>query len=121
MTLFPYTTLFRSLDSDFVSPDSITFLVEANREKVLDFTPMILNVDSDPKTFREAMTSRDAAFWQEAVNDKLDSIMSNNTWVLVDLPPGYKAIGCKWVFRKKYGTDGSLQTFKARLVAKGFT
>jgi len=25
------------------------------------------------------------------------------------------------VFKRKYNTDGSIQTFKARLVAKGFT
>jgi hypothetical protein len=50
----------------------------------------------------------------------MDSILSNNTWVLVDLPPGSNTIGCKWVFRRKYRTDGTIQTFKARLVAKGF-
>ena len=33
------------------------------------------------------MASKDAAFWREAVNDEMDSILSNNTWVLVDLPP----------------------------------
>uniref|UniRef100_A0A2N9H138 Reverse transcriptase Ty1/copia-type domain-containing protein n=1 Tax=Fagus sylvatica TaxID=28930 RepID=A0A2N9H138_FAGSY len=66
------------------------------------------------------MASRDVAFWKEAINDEMDSILSNNTWILVDLPPGSKPIGCKWVFRRKYNTDGSLQTFKARLVAKGF-
>jgi hypothetical protein len=38
----------------------------------------------------------------------------------VDLPPSSKPIGCKWVFRRKYTTDGSIQAFKARLVAKGF-
>jgi hypothetical protein len=32
------------------------------------------------------MASKDAAFWREAVNDEMDSILSNNTWVLVDLP-----------------------------------
>ena len=66
------------------------------------------------------MASRDVAFWKEAVNDEMDSIMSNNTWVLVDLVVGSKPIGCKWVFRRKYNSDGSLQTFKARLVVKGF-
>ena len=50
----------------------------------------------------------------------MDSLLSNETWVLVDLPPSCKPIGCKWVFRRKYNTDGFLQTFKARLVAKGF-
>ncbi|WJZ88203.1 hypothetical protein VitviT2T_007528 [Vitis vinifera] len=50
----------------------------------------------------------------------MDSIMSNQTWELVDLPPGSKPIGCKWVFRRKYHIDGMIQTFKARLVAKGF-
>jgi hypothetical protein len=38
----------------------------------------------------------------------------------VDLSPGSNTIGCKWVFRRKYRTDGTIQTFKARLVAKGF-
>uniref|UniRef100_A0A2N9H5D4 Reverse transcriptase Ty1/copia-type domain-containing protein n=1 Tax=Fagus sylvatica TaxID=28930 RepID=A0A2N9H5D4_FAGSY len=66
------------------------------------------------------MASRDAAFWREAVNDEMDSILSNNTWVLVDLPPGSNTIGCKWIFRRKYRTDGTIQTFKARLVAKRF-
>ncbi|RVW44817.1 Retrovirus-related Pol polyprotein from transposon TNT 1-94 [Vitis vinifera] len=56
----------------------------------------------------------------EAINDEMDSIMSNQTWELVDLPPGSKPIGCKWVFRRKYHTDGMIQTFKARLVVKGF-
>ena len=51
----------------------------------------------------------------------MDSLVSNNTWELSDLPPGSKAIGCRWVFRIKYHTDGSIQTFKARLVIQGFS
>ena len=38
----------------------------------------------------------------------------------MDLPPGSNTIGCKWVFRRKYRTNGTIQTFKARLVVKGF-
>ncbi|KAL0292255.1 UNVERIFIED_CONTAM: hypothetical protein Scaly_2598000 [Sesamum calycinum] len=50
-------------------------------------------LEGDPKTFTEAMTSRDAVFWKEAVNDEMDSLLANNPCVLTDLPPGSKAIG----------------------------
>jgi hypothetical protein len=50
----------------------------------------------------------------------MDSLLYNNTWTIVDLPPDSKAIICKWVFRRKYNSDGSIQTFKVRLAAKGF-
>ncbi|GJY99568.1 reverse transcriptase [Tanacetum coccineum] len=33
--------------------------------------------------------SQDVAFWKEAINDEMNSIMGNNTWVLVDLPPAF--------------------------------
>jgi len=50
----------------------------------------------------------------------MDSLLYNNTWTIVDLPLGSKAIGYKWVFKRKYNNDGSIQIFKVRLVAKGF-
>ncbi|GJV20663.1 zinc finger, CCHC-type containing protein [Tanacetum coccineum] len=35
----------------------------------------------DPKTFDEAIKSQDVAFWKEAINDEMDFIMGNNTWL----------------------------------------
>lgn len=70
--------------------------------------------------FQKAITSKDSSFWREAINDEMDSITSNNTWILVDLPTRSKPIGCKWVFKRKRNTNGFIQTFKARLLAKGF-
>ena len=102
------------------SNESTTKVNFVDRTTVLNKIPILLNIEDDPKTFQEAMSSRDVAFWKEAINDEMDSLISNNTWIIVDLPPSSKPIGCKWVFRRKYNTDGSLQTFKARLVAKGF-
>ncbi|RVW59251.1 Retrovirus-related Pol polyprotein from transposon TNT 1-94 [Vitis vinifera] len=109
------------LGSDEIDSQRISFyLVEGNREDIIRKIPIVLQIEEDPKTYKEVMASRDVAFWKEAINDEMDSIMSNQTWELVDLPPGSKPIGCKWVFRRKYHTDGMIQTFKARLVAKGF-
>lgn len=110
----------KQLPPDFVSLQAIVFLVEGTRDSLLNKTPILLSVENDPKSYAEAMTSRDAAFWKEAVNDEMDSILSNNTSVIVDLPQGSKPIGCKWVFRRKRATDGTILTYKARLVAKGY-
>ncbi|GJS91311.1 zinc finger, CCHC-type containing protein, partial [Tanacetum coccineum] len=76
--------------------------------------------EDDLKTFDEAMKSQDVAFWKEAINDEMDSIMGNNTWVLADLPPGCKPLGCKWIFKRKLKVDGTIEKFKARLVIQGF-
>jgi hypothetical protein len=42
-------------------------------------------------------------------------------WELTDLPSQRKVIGCKWVLRKKFKTDGNFDKYKAKLMAKGFT
>ena len=36
-------------------------------------------------------------------------------------PDGVKSIGCKWVYKRKRGVDGKVETFKAQLVVKGYT
>ncbi|GJZ94362.1 zinc finger, CCHC-type containing protein [Tanacetum coccineum] len=48
--------------------------------------PEEVTEEDDPKTFDKAMNSQDVAFWKEAINDEMDFIMGNNTWVLADLP-----------------------------------
>ena len=111
----------KTLGPNEIDSQRISFnLVEGNRNQVVRTIPFILQVEDDPKTYKEAMASRDACFWKDAIQDEMDSILSNHTWELVDLPPASKPIGCKWVFRKKYHIDGTLHSYKARLVAKGF-
>ncbi|GFT06411.1 uncharacterized mitochondrial protein AtMg00820 [Trichonephila clavipes] len=55
------------------------------------------------------------------MKEELESLSSNNNWVLANLPSDRKAIGNKWVFKVKQNADGTVQRFKARLVAKGFS
>ena len=73
-------------------------------------------VGRDPATYKEAMEAADAEEWAEACKYEVDALFKNDTWELVDLPPGRKAIKSKWVFKLKI--DGR---FRACLVAKGFT
>lgn len=75
---------------------------------------------TEPSTLNEALKSEYASQWKCAADAEYRSLLENNTWELVDLPPGQKAIDCKWVFRVKYDEDGQIERFKGRLVAKGF-
>jgi hypothetical protein len=80
-----------------------------------------INLQDDPLNFKEAINSNDANEWIEAINDEINSIKNNDVWELTNLPIQRKAIRCKWVLRKKFKADGSLDKYKARLVAKRFT
>nr|GEX11236.1 zinc finger, CCHC-type [Tanacetum cinerariifolium] len=70
--------------------------------------------------FGGSMVSERVTKEKETVNDEMDSIMGNNTWVLTDLPPGCRPLGCKWIFKRKLKVDGTIKKFKARLVIQRF-
>ena len=57
--------------------------------------------------------------WRSAMIE-MDALTDNDTWDLVRLPTGKKAIGCRWVFIVKVNPDGSIARLKACLVAKGY-
>ena len=80
-----------------------------------------MKVESSPYTYEEAMKDIDAYHWVKAMKSKLDSIYSNQIWDLVKVPNGIKPVGYKWVYKRKKGIDGKVETFKVRLVAKGYT
>lgn len=72
----------------------------------------------EPSSYLEASTDPN---WVKAMDQELKALSDNKTWEVVDLPLGKKAIGCKWVYKVKLNSDGTLQRYKARLVAKGYT
>ncbi|XP_071719288.1 uncharacterized protein [Rutidosis leptorrhynchoides] len=76
-----------------------------------------LNKSIEPTSYFEAAKDKN---WVDAMNDEIFALNRNNTWVLVDLPPGRKPIGSKWVYKIKYKSNGEIERYKARLVAKGF-
>lgn len=71
-----------------------------------------------PSTLTEALSDQR---WKTAMDDEHQALMKNKTWHLVPPPPrGKNVIGCKWVYKIKRKSDGTIDRYKARLVAKGF-
>jgi hypothetical protein len=73
--------------------------------------------DVEPTCFEDAIGH---ALWDKAMDEEMVALDVNMTWELVPLPEGKKAIGCKWVYKVKHNSDGSISRCKARLVAKGY-
>ena len=55
------------------------------------------------------------------MKEELDALHKTRTWDLIDLPSGKSAISCKWVYKIKTRSDGTVDRYKAHLVTRGFT
>jgi Reverse transcriptase (RNA-dependent DNA polymerase) len=77
--------------------------------------------DSTPKSFTDAINRPDGKQWWDALCAEIKAVIQNQTWDLVDLPPGKRAIPLKWVFRVKRDAKGNFEKYKARIVVKGYS
>jgi hypothetical protein len=71
----------------------------------------------EPSTYNEASKS---PHWCEAMTAEINALETNQTWSFTSLPPGKTPIGCKWVYKVKLRSHGTLERYKARMVAKGY-
>ncbi|GJZ28773.1 ribonuclease H-like domain-containing protein [Tanacetum coccineum] len=58
--------------------------------------------------------------WTDAMHSKMDALLRNDTWDIIDLPKDRKTIESKWNFKIKYKSSGEIDRYKARLVSQGF-
>nr|GEZ27963.1 putative reverse transcriptase, RNA-dependent DNA polymerase, Gag-polypeptide of LTR copia-type [Tanacetum cinerariifolium] len=91
------------IDENIVDPNSTS---EAN-----------LNKTFKPNTFHGACKNKE---WIVSMNNEMEALNRNETWEITQLPPGRKPIGCKWIYKIKYKSNGDIERYKARLVAKGY-
>ncbi|CAH2089057.1 unnamed protein product [Euphydryas editha] len=75
----------------------------------------------EPSTYEEAVSGPNRSEWLSAMQEEYRSLLDNNVWQLVDRPNNVNIIKCKWVYKLKTDSVGSLIRYKARLVARGFT
>ena len=55
------------------------------------------------------------------MKEELDALSKNHIWDLVTLPLGKSVVGCKWIYKIKTHSDGSIEHYKTHLVTKGVT
>jgi len=55
------------------------------------------------------------------MHEEMKSLHKNNTYELMELPKGKKALKNKWVLKRKPEPNISQPRYKVRLVVKGFS
>lgn len=53
--------------------------------------------------------------------DEIKALRRNDTWELKPKKKNCRPITCKWVYRLKKKSNGTIDRYKARLVAHGFS
>jgi hypothetical protein len=71
----------------------------------------------EPATVEEALGDPK---WVTTMDSEYKALIHNKTWYLVHPPKGKNIIDCRWVYKVKRKSDGTIDRYKARLVAKGY-
>ena len=77
-----------------------------------------ISSEKEPRSYLEAIKDTK---WFIAMHDEINALEKNRTWAIAYLLPSKKAIGCKWVYKIKYKSDGPIERYKAHLFAQGDT
>ncbi|KAG2958877.1 hypothetical protein PC123_g29053 [Phytophthora cactorum] len=72
------------------------------------------SVGEMPTTFKSAMESSDAIKWKEACDSEMESLHKNETWILVPLPKGRKAIGNRLMEGMDLGHEACMRRREGR-------
>jgi hypothetical protein len=74
-------------------------------------------LNTEPPTYKIASQLPQ---WQDAMTSEFQALQRQNTWTLVPSSSTQNLVGCRWVYKLKRNSDGSIARYKARLVAKGY-
>jgi hypothetical protein len=56
--------------------------------------------------------------WQQAMDEELSALYKTDTWGLVSLPPGKSVVSCRWVYKIKTNSNGSIKRHEAGWLRK---
>ena len=75
---------------------------------------VLITDEGEPENFQEVQTHADKVSWIKAMQEEMHSLLKNDTYELVELPKGRKALRNKWVFKLKKDSDGKLLKYKCK-------
>jgi hypothetical protein len=74
----------------------------------------------EPRSFKEAQKSAEAAMWKKASDEEMAAQLANESFVLVPRTPDMNVLKCRWVYKHKKDESGQVVRWKGRLVVQGF-
>lgn len=55
------------------------------------------------------------------MDSEIKALEKNGTCTITTRPQGKTIVGCKWIYKIKRHSNGTIERYKTRLVAKGYT
>ncbi|KAL4323581.1 hypothetical protein GQ457_11G003910 [Hibiscus cannabinus] len=89
----------------------------SNRYSPLEYV-IVVN-EGEPQSFDQAMEDDHKEEWLKAMQEEMQSLHENQTYDLVELPKGRRALKNKWVYKRKTDESNKKPRHKARIVVKG--
>ena len=64
------------------------------------------DIPTEPRSFQNAKCHLS---WVVAIDEEMDALATNKTWILVPYKPEMNVVGCNWIYKAKLKPDGSLE------------
>ncbi|KAI0992283.1 hypothetical protein K3495_g15903, partial [Podosphaera aphanis] len=91
-----------------------------NKDNDIDELALLTNINCEPNTYKEAITSPESKEWINAMQAEVNELQNQKTWSLSDLPPNKVPLKGRWIYKIKTDLNGNIIKYKARWVVKGF-
>ena len=89
--------------------------------RYMAITKLAATNKEDPRNRKETLSGINKEEWKKAMDEEINSLLSNKTWDIVPAPEGRDIVTCKWIFKTKRNEQGKVTRYKARLGARGFS
>ena len=84
--------------------DSVLSYDHINKKQLCLITFVSSHIE--PKSYEEASQIPE---WKKVMQDEINALKDNKTWIITKLPPGKTSIGCRWVYKLKFNAKGEIE------------